>query len=391
MGHVARDEQSRGTARVLTGALAAAAITVLLGAAPAMAREFRVSNNGSCPNPDFTSIQAAVTAAGPHDTVKVCPGTYTEQVRIETHAKDGLKLESLRPLEARIQFPPVTVADNQLVRVRGAQDVTIRGFTITGPFVTSSGCSDAVPGAHEGIRVDGGGDATIRDNHITQIQNQVTALFGCQDGIAVRVGRSAESTTGSAVIDHNVIDTYQKNGPTIDGAGSTATVKDNTIDGGGASMQTARNGVQVGRGASAVIHNNQITGNSYIGAGDSSCPAAQDVIDCNDATGILIFEVTGNVEASNNSLATNDLGLDLGTASGVLVRNNFAHDNRFDGLRAESDTQQNLFAENQSQNNGVHDCHDDSHGAGTAGTGNTWKNDFGVTQTPLGICRPNGQ
>jgi pectin methylesterase-like acyl-CoA thioesterase len=82
---------------------AAAAGFCLVGVAPAAAREFRVSNNGSCPNADYSTIQSAVAAAGPRDTVKVCPGTYTEQVTIGA-GKDGLKLESEKPLQAVVQF-----------------------------------------------------------------------------------------------------------------------------------------------------------------------------------------------------------------------------------------------------------------------------------------------
>jgi hypothetical protein len=32
-----------------------------------------------CPHASFTSIQAAVDASSPNDTIKVCPGTYREQ------------------------------------------------------------------------------------------------------------------------------------------------------------------------------------------------------------------------------------------------------------------------------------------------------------------------
>jgi len=42
-----------------------------------------------------------VTASGPNDTVKVCPGTYTERVQIIGSAHDGLRLESLTPLARR--------------------------------------------------------------------------------------------------------------------------------------------------------------------------------------------------------------------------------------------------------------------------------------------------
>jgi parallel beta-helix repeat protein len=361
--------------------------TIVLGSvavSSAAAREFRVSNNGSCPNADFQTIQEAVTAAGPGDTVKVCPGTYPEQVRIPS-GKNGLKLESEKPLQAVIQFPPVTTTPNSLVEVSQSRNVTIRGFTITGPFEDSE-C--AVPlTRHYGVRVDNGGQAIIRDNHITQIRDANPLLLGCQDGVAILVGRQFEGTTGSAEIDHNVIDFYEKNGPTIDNVGSTATIENNTINGGGPTDTGARNGIQVGRGAVADVHNNNVFGNVYTGLG---LPAAGDSPDDNDATGILVFEETGGVKIHDNEAYNNDLGIDIGTASGLKIRNNFTHDNTFDGLRAEADTMRILFAENRSQNNGTHDCHDDSHGNGTAGTANIWKNDHGVTQTPPGICKPKG-
>jgi parallel beta-helix repeat protein len=49
-----------------------------------------VDDDGAdCPNADFTTIQAAVTAAEPGTTILVCAGTYTEQVTI---AKNELRL-----------------------------------------------------------------------------------------------------------------------------------------------------------------------------------------------------------------------------------------------------------------------------------------------------------
>src|SRR5437867_9493225 len=51
--------------------------------------------DGDCPAASYTTIQAAVDASGPGDTVKVCPGLYEEQVQIIGHGHDKLKLESL--------------------------------------------------------------------------------------------------------------------------------------------------------------------------------------------------------------------------------------------------------------------------------------------------------
>lgn len=48
-----------------------------------------VDDGGDCPRADFTSIQAAVTAADPGSTILVCAGVYEEQVMID---KNDLRL-----------------------------------------------------------------------------------------------------------------------------------------------------------------------------------------------------------------------------------------------------------------------------------------------------------
>ena len=74
---------------------------------PSSGHTFWVDNtplSGDCPQATFTTIQAAVDASGPNDTVKVCPGIYPEQVRIMNHIHDGLRIESLTPLAATIKW-----------------------------------------------------------------------------------------------------------------------------------------------------------------------------------------------------------------------------------------------------------------------------------------------
>src|SRR6185312_4804116 len=145
-----------------------------------------------CPNAPYTSIQAAVDAAGPNDTVKVCPGTYNEQIRIGS-GKDGLKLESTKKLEAIIKWPTVETFPLALVDINGSDRVRLSGFTVTGPF-TFAACS---PDRHEGILVENSFDDRIERNHITMIQNANPALYGCQEGDAVSIGRRTGGPCGT--------------------------------------------------------------------------------------------------------------------------------------------------------------------------------------------------
>jgi parallel beta-helix repeat protein len=267
--------------------------------------------------------------------------------------------------------------------------------------------------------------------------------------VAVLVGRQSEATTGSARILGNVIDTYQKNGPTVGNNGSYAEIAYNRILGIGPTALIAQNGVQAAGGATASVRHNFVAGNIY---------TPQTVV----STGILLFQ-PGQVNVGENTLTSNDVGVyNFGSAAGSTTAQNRVRASTFDGIVADTvnsngisynkidenngpgigvyDSQSNALRanmvednsdsgillsngnsnrleENRVRNNGTssgdttdgirvdmfstgntlrdnhlrhnltHDCHDDSLGAGTAGTANSWTNNEGSTSKPAGLCR----
>jgi parallel beta-helix repeat protein len=395
----------------------------------------------SCNNPGYATIQSAVNASAPGDRINVCPGTYTEEVNIPI-GKDNILLRSVQFWAAVVKAPTVMLGlTKSIVRVNGAHGVTILAFTITGPG--GFGCDSL----RYGVRVDSGGSADILGNHITHIHD--TPFSGCQNGVAVLVGRQSEATTGSARILGNVIDTYQKNGPTVGNNGSHAEIAYNRILGVGPTALIAQNGVQASSGATANVRHNFVAGNVY---------TPQTVV----STGILLFQ-PGQVNVGENTLSSNDVGVyNFGSAAGSTTAKNRVRASTFDGIVADTvnsngisynkidenngpgigvyDSQSNAlranmvednsdsgillsngdsnrFEENRVRNNGTssgdttdgirvdtfstgntlrdnhlrhnltHDCHDDSLGAGTAGTANSWTNNEGSTSKPAGLCR----
>jgi parallel beta-helix repeat protein len=333
-----------------------------------------------CPDAQYYSIQDAVNAASPGATIKVCAGTYTEQVTIPA-GKDDLTLYSVPDLQAIIHAPLAFVGHKAIVWVNGAQNATIRHFTIEGPG--SGGC-DSI---EEGVRVDNGGSALITDNHITNIHD--TPFSGCQNGLGVRVGRNFDmpGTVGSATIVHNVIDNYQKGGIVVDGllAGppfSQAEVAYNQVQGVGPTPVIAQNGIQVSRGAIANVHNNTVSGNSYITV--PPLPPTTSV-------GILLFEDSSpNTQVSHNEVYANDEGIGLYTTTNTTISHNSAHDNLSgDGLFADSDTANNVISYNRFENNTQFDCEDLSSNPGNppAYVANFWVKDFGNTENTPGLCK----
>jgi parallel beta-helix repeat protein len=390
-----------------------------------------------CPNAMFTRIQDAVNASGPGATIKVCPGTYTEQVRIDGHVHDGLKLESLKSWQAIIKWPMLESFPLALVSISNTNRVTVRDFTISGPF-TFAGCS---PDRHEGVLVDDAFDAWILHNHVTRIQNSNPALFGCQEGDAVAIGRrTLLPSAGSARVEHNVIDEYQKNGVQVVNAGSSGTVRHNQITGStdpAVQVIIASNGVVVFGGAAARVDHNVISNNNFtpfpLSTGiilDESPQNSSRVdhnllfdndfgIETDTQIGLEIshndlFDHHGdaitlcgdttfgcgsamNIKVMNNKVSSSDgSGIALFGAVANLLKGNYVTMNgtavpfdQTDGIRLDMQSEKNRLSENRLDHNIEHDCHDDSSGTGTGATANAWVNNKGNTANRPDLCRPD--
>lgn len=323
-----------------------------------------VDDNGlDCPNFQYTSIQAAVNAASPGDKIKVCPGTYIEQVTIN---KDGLALFAEGALQAVIKAPLVMTGPMAIVRVDGAKNVTLSHFTISGP---GAGPCNSI---RYGVFVDGGGSALITDNHITDIHD--TPFSGCQNGLGVGVGRQLGPdgpTTGSATVVHNLIDGYQKGGVLVDNAGSSAEVAYNQIVGAGPTPAIAQNGIQVSRQAQGNVHHNKVSQNFY-------SPATV------EATGILLFsDPVARVHHNDVFLNQTGVGLFLVASTAEVSYNNSRQN--FDGIVAYNPSSNNLIAYNKAFENTDLDCRDDN-----MPTTNQWLKDLGRTENQLGLCKQAG-
>ena len=327
-----------------------------------------------CPNAQFTTIQSAVLASGPGDLIRVCPGTYQEQVDIGP-GHDGLTLFSQQPRQAIIKAPqPVMTEPGDIVRIHGVQNVSVEQFVIAGPLPDSLFCSLQ---SRTGVRIDQGASALLRDNQITEIRSTSPTFRGCQNGVAVLVGRMfdpAGPTTGTAWITHNEIDRYQKGGIVVDNDGSSATVDHNVVDHGAEDViPIAPNGIQVSRGAAGQVDHNDVTTNNGAASG----------------TGILLYQAgAGLVSVDHNDVYRNDDGISLYSSDDETVSHNNSHNQLFyDGLYMDPDSAGNTIAENDAYLNAEHDCHDDSAGGGTAGTANYWLHDKGNTENRPGLCK----
>lgn len=276
------------TGNVMLGALVALVVAVTL--VPAHAdHEIRVPVN-------YPTIQAAINAANSGDVIIVAPGVYAEQITIT-------KSLELQGSDNTVVQAPATLASDSfgaknVIDVTNGATVDISKLTISGPGPTNCGSITA------GIFVSGGATMKIRDSTISDIRDNPAG--GCQNGVGIFVGRNAYSTTGHADI-HNVkITGYQKGGIVVDNTGSTASIQDNQIDWGLAPLNIASNGIQISRGANAVVSDNKIVGN-ICGAPNPIC--GPDLLNDAQSTGILLFQSGGTTNIRNNHVSDNDIGI----------------------------------------------------------------------------------
>ncbi len=240
-----------------------------------------------------TTIQSAIDAASDGDTINIAAGTYAEQL-IDTKSLTLIGAGSGATFVAPTSLTVDASGQAAILTIGGSASVSsdISGLTLMGP----------VPGITAGIVVRDGATANIHDDAVKDIRESVV-LSGVQRGIAIRVGRAADPTTGHATIANDVITGYQKGGIVVDNVGSDAIITGNTVTGDGPTAANGQNGIQISRGANATLAGNTVSGNDY-------------TPDSTIATGVLLYQA-GTVIIGSNTLNADEVGLFTNTQSNL--------------------------------------------------------------------------
>ena len=99
---------------------------------------------------------------------------------------------------------------------------------------------------------------------------------------------------------------YQKNGITVDGNGSGATINNATVTGTGQTPAIAQNGIQISDYATAKINSGSVSGNE---CDDTSGGCGPDGFTQTQSCGILLFDA-GLVTVNATGASANDVGID---------------------------------------------------------------------------------
>jgi hypothetical protein len=273
-----------------------------------------------CPSPKYASIQAAVTAASPGDTVFICPGIYAEQVVInkalivtgpsshpgsDFYDPDDVIIAPV--ISATTASLDSSLLIGPIISVQNAQNVTLVNLTIDG---SNNGLTTCAP-VLVGILLQNA-SGTVAYDTIRNVQLGA-GLGGCQSGNGILVQSAAQSTS-TVEIAGNSIHNYQKNGITANDAGTTATIQGNVVTGLGPSNIIAQIGIQLFEGTGALT-GNMVTNNIYSLCAiptANGCPFA--------AVDLLVYDAN-SVGVSGNSAGASNVSIYFQGNSGTIQQN----------------------------------------------------------------------
>ena len=259
---------------------------------------------------DFPTIQAAINASNPGDTIKVLPGTYTEQITISkslTIIGSGAKYTIIKTptvLNTNVNEQPY------IIEVNNEAKVSIKGFTITGPCDTLVGIS-------------------VLDNGSINLKSVV--IKGCTQN-AILIGAveffPGGPQVGHATITKTFITDYREHGVFALGSGSTLTMSYNKVVG-SAPDALGIIGILFVLGATGTITHNEVSEN-ICNIPDICGP---DYFTQFQAFGIVADSAGADSVISKNYISNNDAGIGVVRESGCcIIDYNKLTDNRFFGI-----------------------------------------------------------
>ena len=281
------------------------------------------SNPAECPDAQFSTIQAAVDAASPGTVIRICRGTYPEQV----HINKPLSLQG----QSGVVIEPSNVTANAtgtasgqplaaIIVVKDTTDVDIRDVIVDGTNNGITACSPDLIGI---LYQNASGE--IARVAVRNIKLSAPDLDGCQSGLAILIqsggGTSVVGVEGSSI--HN----YQKNGITANEVGTQVRIEDNVVTGVGPTTTptaAAQNGIQIGFGAGGSISSNTVANHIW-----SPCVSLES---CGvTADDILVVQSDG-VSVEENVAGISQTGIAIVANHAHVARNRVFDTLIFDGI-----------------------------------------------------------
>jgi Periplasmic copper-binding protein (NosD) len=350
---------------------------------------------GNC-NPGgvhFQTIQAAINAVGPGFIIKICPGTYPEQLSINQQVtlqgiasgnQDGVVITS--PSSGLVQNTISLATGNAIaahVWIDGASGVNMTNLIVDSSGNNINSCAPDLIGI---LYQNSSGtlNHVVTRNQWVGASESDTNFNGCQTGLGIFVQSGTGGTSVLTVTNSSVHD-YQKNGITGNETGTTLNVNSSQVVGQGPTNGAAENGIQIGFGARGIVSGNSVIDDIW--APDTSSDPGD------AAAGILLFDAaSGAVTVKSNNVGNTQFGIALvtdktGLDDGETVASNKVFATRiFDAIDVCSNN--NTIQTNAVSNSSESAIHLDA-SCGTTGNGNSVTGNT-ITDANVGLLKDTG-
>ena len=205
-----------------------------------------------CASAQFSSIQEAVNAAAPGTEIKVCAGSYHEQVSInKTLRIVGDEGAVLAPTEIKTNASNLAMYEDMaaVLSIKGAADVFIQGLTMDGKNSGMTDCSAELAGI---VFEDASGEI----NGVT-IRNMSSASSeSCQTAYGI-FAQSSDSGETDLKVNGSNIDSCKSGAIVGNNLGTIVRASGNKISG-SESADTNVNGLQLAFGAIGTAKGNSV-------------------------------------------------------------------------------------------------------------------------------------
>jgi hypothetical protein len=263
----------------------AAALLALPAAARANSTLVVDDDHAQCPAAGFTSLQAAIDASQSHDTIRICPGTYSVGTAGAPRPSNGLLIDKSLTIvgagASKVTIQPIGDLGDTALTPAKLRDATGNIITIKNTSPGSTSVQD-VSVALSGVTVKDAGFAVDAGIAVSNAYAQITAsAIGPFTGAGqswgvVAVNTESVSPPGAFVrvltLNGDSITGYGGGGVLIDGATSaapttasgistTGIITGNVIQGTADTTRASQVGIQVNQGGRATITGDAISGN----------------------------------------------------------------------------------------------------------------------------------
>lgn len=366
-----------------------------------------------CPNATFTSINAAVLAATPGATIRVCPGLYKESVLIPP-AKPGLFLQAPRhqgeATECKTSTAPdptqeaIVVYNNSLNGGNPsegfdieASNVVIEGFVVQ---------PDATFVTHDGVGIFASRFISGWEVRHNVVQRNTIGMYLNSNGA------SPSAVRQNCFRDNNFVGSVGGTGFYSDQGLEHVRIEDNfftqhqnaaiIID----TFLTTPSDVQI-------THNETVNDGAIDVFDSANMTVSYNKVTNSSGSGIVLYAVNGGEVSYNNLQGGAFNGISFHFATNIAVKSNQTLGFGLTGVRIADDSNNNTIETSRSWNNGevgmqltsnsinnivrnnhmknnvLDDCYDDTAGPYNppAFVANQWINDLGQTENRPGLCK----